>query len=168
MPSDEMVEKACAAYWEHYREAWRPSGTLPAKYDVPFADLPPNTKHLTAKAMEAALDAAEAETKPVAWMRRWAADKIDVMALKKPDRPRGWHLYATTEAKLLADGVPLYASPRPEAVGAVKAERERCAWIADNFDYNSVECDHYNLMPLGYKICEGIAAAIMAGEEDKG
>ena len=55
MPSDEMVEKACAAYWEHYREAWRPSGTLPAKYDVPFADLPPNTKHLTAKAMEAAL-----------------------------------------------------------------------------------------------------------------
>ena len=63
----------------------------------------------------------------------------------------------------------LYASPRPEAVGeAVKAERERCAWIADNFDYNSVECDHYNLMPLGYKICEGIAAAIMAGEEDKG
>lgn len=73
MPSDEMVEKACAAYWEHYREAWRPSGTLPAKYDVPFADLPPNTKHLTAKAMEAALDAAEAEKQPVAWrVHDWA------------------------------------------------------------------------------------------------
>lgn len=44
----------------------------------------------------------------LAYMRRWAFDGIDVMAIKKrEDRPRGWSLYATTETNLQPDDVPL-------------------------------------------------------------
>lgn len=54
----------------------------------------------------------ESANEPVAWMRKWAADKIDVMKLKKADRPHGWAMYPTTEDRIFDDDVPLYAAPR--------------------------------------------------------
>lgn len=51
---------------------------------------------------------------PVAWMRRWAFEKIDVMKIKKADRPRGWMMHDCTVARLYENDVPLYAKePRP-------------------------------------------------------
>lgn len=44
-----------------------------------------------------------------AWMRRWAYDDVDVMTLKKADRPKGWGYFAVTVDKLLPDDVPLAA-----------------------------------------------------------
>lgn len=60
MPSDEMVEKACAAYWECYRDAWRPYGIMQPKHDVPFSELHHSTQDNIKSAMRAALAAAEA------------------------------------------------------------------------------------------------------------
>jgi hypothetical protein len=46
---------------------------------------------------------------PVAWMRRWAFDQVEVMKLPKKERPPGWWLHAVTETKQLHSDVPLYA-----------------------------------------------------------
>lgn len=156
MPSDEKIERVARAIYEtrgahEPPRAWRKWG-----------DIGGEARAVWCRCAVAALAfmECEGEAKPVAWRACFINSfGQDV-----------WHFFETKPVGPAgAQAQPLYASPRPEAVGeAVKAERERCAWIADNFDYNSVECDHYNLMPLGYKICEGIAAAIMAGEEDKG
>lgn len=63
--------------------------------------------------------------KPIAWMRRWAYDKIDVMALLKAKRPRGWNFHATTVGQLFDDDVPLVAAaeiarlePEPDMMDA--------------------------------------------------
>ena len=64
-------------------------------------------------AADAAIAAYEAAQKPVAYMRRWAFDGVDVMKMKKVDRPLGWAYYATTDYRLLPDDVPLYARPLP-------------------------------------------------------
>lgn len=45
---------------------------------------------------------------PAAWMRRWAADGIDVMSRPMLQRPRGWSFQAVTTHKLLPDDVPLF------------------------------------------------------------
>lgn len=44
---------------------------------------------------------------PVAWMRRWAAEGVNVMALPKDKRPPGWGLLPITPHKLVVDDVPL-------------------------------------------------------------
>lgn len=69
-------------------------------------------------ALRAALAAALAKPpepagEVLAWMRRWAFDKVDVMTVKKADRPRGWSLFAVTTEKLLDDDVPLAALSAP-------------------------------------------------------
>ncbi len=45
-------------------------------------------------------------------MRRWAYDGVDVMAIKKADRPKGWFLHDVTKGKFFDDDVPLYANPK--------------------------------------------------------
>jgi len=47
----------------------------------------------------------------VAWMRKWAFDGIDVMAMPKKERPAGWMLHEVTRHQCLPDDVPLYAHP---------------------------------------------------------
>ncbi len=56
--TDAAVEAACHAYWERYRNVWRMSGLLTETQDVPFAELHPTTRRLTASAMRAAIMAA--------------------------------------------------------------------------------------------------------------
>ena len=72
-----------------------------------------------------------------AWMRRWAFDGVDVMALPKDERPHGWQLRPTTEAKCLDDDVPLCAAPVAQGGGEV------VAWIAQ------CELDSLVAMPEG-------------------
>ena len=47
----------------------------------------------------------------VAWMRKWAFDGVDVMAIKKKDRPRGWMCHDVTKMQVAPDDIPLYATP---------------------------------------------------------
>lgn len=71
---------------------------------------------------QAALAYAREGREPAAWMRKWAADGVNVMKLKKEDRPRGWAMHAVTVDKLLPDDVPLaIGSPSPvtESSGGV-------------------------------------------------
>src|SRR5690625_2434006 len=63
-----------------------------------------------------------AEAQPVAWMRRCAFDRVDVLTLAKSDRPRGWNMHAVTENKALPDDVPLYAHLPPSAPVGVEGE----------------------------------------------
>jgi hypothetical protein len=67
MVSDEMRLIAAAAYWEAYRDAWRPLALLPKRFDVPFADLP--NRH----AREATLSAIGQSIEAVAPLIRAAA-----------------------------------------------------------------------------------------------
>jgi hypothetical protein len=101
---DEAVAAACVAYWENYRNAWRPFGLLTATQDVPFAKLMPNVRELTAAAMRDALEAALA-----AMGEREAVGEASV-------RPQ---FLATEDGEFNGN---THASPRPEAVEeAVKA-----------------------------------------------
>jgi hypothetical protein len=59
------------------------------------------------KAQRAHRTAAVVATKPIAYMRRWAYDGVDVMALKKADRPRGWQMHAVTVHRCCEDDIPL-------------------------------------------------------------
>ena len=59
--TDEMVEKAAYAYWEQYREEWRPLGVLSMDLDKPFFELPLSWRSPAIKAMRAALDAVTAD-----------------------------------------------------------------------------------------------------------
>src|SRR5690625_4958923 len=69
-----------------------------------------------------------AEAQPVAWMRRCAFDRVDVLTLAKSDRPRGWNMHAVTENKALPDDVPLYAHPPPSAPVGVEVASLPALW----------------------------------------
>lgn len=56
-----------------------------------------------------------AEGKPVGYMRRWAYDGVDVMKIKKAERPGGWQFHDVTRAKLRDDDVALFADPNAGA-----------------------------------------------------
>jgi hypothetical protein len=62
-----------------------------------------------------------ADAKPAAFMRRWAFDKVDVMAIKKKDRPAGWVFHDVTATKFAKDDVPLFTASTP-AIRALKGE----------------------------------------------
>jgi len=51
-----------------------------------------------------------APSEPLAYMRRWAFEGTDVMAMKKKDRPRGWVFHEVTRGKVNEDDVPLFAA----------------------------------------------------------
>jgi len=141
----DRVEKACAAYWEFYRVAWRPLGLLSSEFDVPFADLPPNTKQLTAKAIEAALAAAEAETMPVAWefavgqtVEKFTGEAIwHGVIVARYQTHRGKRRYVVEVQpqgfQMIAVPEQLRASPPIRDEAEIRMdEREKCARIADN------------------------------------
>lgn len=52
-----------------------------------------------------------AEGQPVGYMRRWAFDGVDVMKIKKPERPRGWMMHEITVDKLFDNDEPLFGKP---------------------------------------------------------
>ncbi len=54
---------------------------------------------------------------PIAWMRRWAFDGVDVMKMRKVDRPRGWMMHAVTTSLLYVDDVPLFTTEKEPANG---------------------------------------------------
>jgi hypothetical protein len=64
---------------------------------------------------------------PIAYMRRWAFDKIDVMKMPKKDRPKGWGFLEVTSVQYMDDDVPLYAASAFAAIPAKLAEAERQA-----------------------------------------
>jgi hypothetical protein len=48
------------------------------------------------------------DVKPLAYMRKWAFDDIDVMKLPVDTRPKGWRFHEVTTYKIFDDDVPLY------------------------------------------------------------
>lgn len=101
--------------------AQQPAATLPDEDDSDLTVAYMAGRHDGRK--EAQQPAAEAQQ--VAWMRRCAFDRVDVLTLAKSDRPRGWNMHAVTENKALPDDVPLYAHPTPSApVGVADAWQE--------------------------------------------
>lgn len=149
---DEAVEAALVAWYAEHgrlRIEW-PDG------------IPSPHRASRANGMRAAIEAAlsamgEREAKPVAWRVHDWAD--------------GWILFNNeARAKHEAEnstGViqPLYASPRPEAVeDAVKAERERCARIAEA-DRRGELAKQCGYEPAFHTVGKVIAAAIRATEE---
>ncbi len=64
---------------------------------------------------------------PVAHMRRFAFDGVDVMAMKKADRPLGWMTQDVTQHGMFPGDVALYAGPASNA--ALLASLLSCAAI---------------------------------------
>jgi len=62
------------------------------------------------------------QIKPVGWMRSWAYEGIDVMAIPKKDRPGGWMFRDVTRHKAMRNDVPLYSQ---QSIDALRAEVER-------------------------------------------
>lgn len=106
MQVDEIVARALC----RSKQKWGDTAAVTEQYvDVCWRDYLPDAK-VAITAYESARSA-----EPVAWMRRCAFDKIDVMAMPKAERPRGWAMRDVTTDKLFNDDVPLYAHPTPEA-----------------------------------------------------
>lgn len=55
-----------------------------------------------------------AKREPIAWMRRWAFEGVDVMAIPKAQRPAGWLFHELTRHRCAPDDVPLYAKEDQE------------------------------------------------------
>jgi hypothetical protein len=64
----------------------------------------------------------EGVERPVAWMRDWAFAGIDVMAMPKRERPRGWNMKDVTVFKLLETDIPLCATASHEGTRTDAAE----------------------------------------------
>lgn len=115
--------------------------------------------------------AAMGEREPVAWEHFRDESYFDLWCVR-PTGERafgvGFHVSTEAEAIALVETLAGKASPRPEAVEeAVKAERERCARIAE-VDRRGELAKQCGYEPAFHAVGKAIAAAIRATEESKG
>jgi hypothetical protein len=125
MPTDCSLCHGTLEYLVNAAEPWSADAYALCPYCHPMAKAPAR------RAPEPATTQQGAKPEPRAWMRRWAYDGVNVMAMKKDDRPQGWSFDATSEERFLNDDVPLYDT-QPERSG--DAVRKVLRALAEQFD----------------------------------
>jgi hypothetical protein len=100
------------------------------------------------------------EVKPVAWMRSWTYQGVDVMKIPKKDRPQGWALRDVTLRRFYGEDIALYPQ---SAIDGLLAEVD-AVWQAMPNDARYLDPPDGGDVPLHEQVARMAAEAARASE----